>query len=68
MYSMITLKFHMANVTRKKKGQYHHGDLREALIRAAIELVAPADEDAQDWNFPARLVRRQSVAPPAAKN
>ena len=37
---MITLELIMANVTRKKKGQYHHGDLRDALIRAAIDLVA----------------------------
>jgi len=42
--------------------------IRQMGKSAALKLVAPADEDAQDWNFPARLVRRQSVAPPAAKN
>ena len=30
----------MADVNKKQKGQYHHGDLRRALMQAAIDLVA----------------------------
>lgn len=30
----------MADVNKKQKGQYHHGDLRRALIQASVDLVA----------------------------
>jgi len=30
----------MADVNKKQKGQYHHGDLRRALMQAAVDLVA----------------------------
>lgn len=30
----------MPDVNKKQKGQYHHGDLRRALMQAAIDLVA----------------------------
>jgi hypothetical protein len=33
---------------------YHHGDLRRALIEAALELV----EEEQDWDFSLREVAR----------
>ncbi len=41
--------------------------IREMAKAAALKLVAPADERAQDYIFPARLVQRQSVAPPPDK-
>lgn len=42
--------------------------IREMGKAAALKLVAPTDEGAQDYRFPARLVRRQSVASPPEKN
>ncbi|MEZ5710552.1 MAG: LacI family DNA-binding transcriptional regulator [Blastomonas sp.] len=41
--------------------------IREMAKAAALKLVAPADEGARDFSFPARLVQRQSVAPPSDK-
>lgn len=38
--------------------------IREMAKAAALKLVAPGDSGAKGSNFPARLVRRQSVAPP----
>jgi AcrR family transcriptional regulator len=35
---------------------YHHGDLRRALIQAALELVA----EEKDWNFSLRVVARRA--------
>ena len=42
--------------------------IREMAKAAALKLVAPADEGAQDFIFPARLVQRQSVAAPPDEN
>lgn len=39
--------------------------IREMAKAAALKLVAPRDPGAQGWNFPARLVQRQSIAPPS---
>ena len=41
--------------------------IREMAKAAALKLVAPGDEGAQQFSFPAKLVRRQSVAPPPRK-
>jgi len=41
--------------------------IRAMAKAAALKLVAPADEGARDYTFPARLVQRQSVAPPPNK-
>lgn len=38
--------------------------IREMGKAAALKLVAPADEAAQDSRFPAQLIKRLSVAPP----
>ena len=42
----------------RKRGvdTYHHGDLRRALIQAALELAA----EKQDWNFSLREVARRA--------
>lgn len=40
--------------------------VREMGRAAALKLIAPADPAAQPASFPARLVKRQSVAPPKA--
>ena len=42
--------------------------LREMAKAAALKLVAPSDEEAQQFRFPARLVQRQSVAAAPKKN
>lgn len=41
--------------------------IREMGKAAALKLVAPDDEGAQDFRFPARLVLRHSVGPPPGK-
>ena len=41
--------------------------IREMAKAAALKLVAPDTAEAQPSNFPARLVTRNSVAPPAKK-
>ncbi|MGN3974989.1 LacI family DNA-binding transcriptional regulator [Tsuneonella sp. SYSU-LHT278] len=40
--------------------------IREMGKAAALKLVAPADEAAQDSRFPAQLIKRLSVAPPSS--
>lgn len=46
----------MPKPTAAAARQYHHGDLRRALIDAAVELVTRT----QDWNFSLREVARQA--------
>src|SRR5262250_1156134 len=52
----------LARVMNNEKPQtpsidtYHHGDLRRALIQAALELAA----EEQDWNFSLREVARRA--------
>ena len=41
--------------------------IREMAKAAALKLVAPADKGAEGCSFPAKLVQRQSVAPPPDK-
>ena len=41
--------------------------IREMAKAAALKLIAPADEAAQEWLFPAQLVHRHSVTHPAKK-
>ena len=40
--------------------------VREMGRAAALKLIAPGDEAADQSRFPATLVKRQSVAPPRA--
>ena len=53
----------MGKVTRKKKGQYHHGDLRASLIRAAVELVGEVGVDGFTLREAAKRAGVSSAAP-----
>ena len=71
MLTMSILRCETLNVSnepidpKNPAGSYHHGDLRRALIAAALELSA----ERQDWNFSLReLARRAGVSHNAPYN
>jgi len=53
-YSLVMMKETI--VSTKEAAAYHHGDLRRALIAAALELAA----EGKDWNFSLREVARRA--------
>jgi len=52
----------MSTSTSTSKGGYHHGDLRAALVRAAIEIL----EESGDTDLSLRAVARRAGVSPAA--
>jgi AcrR family transcriptional regulator len=61
---VIVLKFAMASVPRKSQARpYHHGNLREAMIAAAIEIVREEGAEAVSVREAARRAGVSSGAP-----
>jgi AcrR family transcriptional regulator len=52
-----------SEVKKKKRGQYHHGDLRTALLRATVELVGESGVEAFTLREAAKRAGVSSAAP-----
>ena len=62
MFTALTLAIEVSSVNMATSKAYHHGDLRSALVRAALELL----EEAGEADLSLRAVARRAGVSPAA--